>query len=83
MTSLRTLIVVKATFDADAQVWYVEHSDLPGLNLEAPTLDRLRELLPPLILDLLEAAGDPGPFDVPIEIVAHASARVRGGAIAA
>ena len=77
------VIVVKAAYDSDAGVWYVEHSDLPGVNLEAPTLDRLRELIPAAVLDLLEAKGDTGPFDVPIEIIAHASARARGGAVAA
>ena len=32
-----TLIVVKAAFDDEANVWFVESSDVAGLNLEAPT----------------------------------------------
>jgi hypothetical protein len=29
------------------------------------------------VTDLLDAIGEPTPFDVPIEIIAHASARAR------
>lgn len=84
MTDMPSMILVKAAFDADAGVWFVEHSDLPGLNLEAPTLEELREKVPGAVLDLLEACeGEGGEFDVPIEIVAHASARARGRLIAA
>ena len=83
MSSAPTLVVVKAAYDEQASVWYVESSDIPGLNIEASSLDDLRNLIPAAILDLLEAVGDKGPFDIPIEIVAHASARARGGFIAA
>lgn len=76
------LIVVKAARDPEAQVWYVESSDLPGLNLEADTLDALVDKLPGAVLDLLEAgAFDDQPElasgDVPIELIAHASTRLR------
>jgi predicted RNase H-like HicB family nuclease len=75
------IIVVKAARDAEAGVWFVESSDLPGLNLEADTLEALAEKLPGAILDLLEAGGDlPGggdAHDVPVELIAHASTRVR------
>jgi predicted RNase H-like HicB family nuclease len=76
------LIVVKAARDEEAQVWFVESSDLPGLNLEADTLDALMEKLPGAVLDLIEegalhddaiGAGR----DVPIELIAHASTRLR------
>lgn len=33
MTTM-SMIVVKAAFDSDAGVWFVESSDLPGLNVE-------------------------------------------------
>lgn len=73
-------ILFKAARDPEAEVWYVESSDVPGLNLEAGTLEGLLERLPGAILDLMET-GDAGEgfgdsFDVPIELVAHASARV-------
>ena len=73
-----SVIVVKAAHDPDAGVWFVESSDLPGLNLEAPTLDELHAALPAAILDLLEAGeGGEGGWDVPVELIAHASTRVR------
>lgn len=61
----------------------VEYSDLPGVNAEAPTLEALIEKLPSVIEDLLEdeSNGDAG-VDVPIELIAHASTRVRVRAVA-
>ena len=75
MPEMRNLILVKAAFDEEAVVWFVESSDLPGLNLEAPTLEALRDKTPGAVLDLIEAGGGDTTLDIPIEIVAHASAR--------
>ena len=75
-----SVIVVKAARDAEAGVWFVESSDLPGLNLEAESLEALADKLPGAILDLLEAGGHlgvGGANEVPIELIAHASTRVR------
>lgn len=73
-----TLIVVKAAFDPDANVWFVESSDVPGLNLEAPSVEVLRDRLPGAILDLIEAEDDGGEeIDMAIELIAHASTRLR------
>ena len=75
------LIVVKAAYDAEAGVWYVEDSDLPGVNAWAPTVQELSEKLPAVVLDLLEQEGEEGDLDdVPIEIIAHMSTRVRRAA---
>lgn len=72
------MIVVKAVHDAEAGVWLVESSDVPGLFLEGDTLEELAERLPCAILDLLEAGGDvEGGLYVPVELIAHASIRVR------
>jgi predicted RNase H-like HicB family nuclease len=79
---LGTLIVVKAAWDPDARVWWVEHSDLPGLNLEAETLEELRDKLPGAVADLFEAAGDTERREVPIELIAHAHTRVHLGCAA-
>lgn len=76
-----TMIVVKAGFDDEAGVWFVEHSDLDGLNVEAPSMEAFRRQVELAVGDLLEEAGGPA-FDVPIEIIAHTSARARGGALA-
>lgn len=79
------LIVVKAARDEEAGVWYVESSDLPGLNAEAETLEALVEKLPNLVLDLIEEgalnqgddSGYQGAGDFSIELIAHASTRLR------
>jgi len=75
------VIVVKAARDAEAGVWFVEDSELAGLNLEAETLEALVEQLPGAVLDLLEAGedGHGGGQEVPIELIAHASTKVRLG----
>lgn len=74
------LIVVKAARDDEAGVWFVESSDLPGLNAEAETLDALVEKLPALVEDLLEESGEASGREVPIELIAHASTRTRAAA---
>ena len=74
------LIVVKATFDPEARMWFVEDSDLEGVNAEAPTLEALLEKLPNVVADLLEANGaEAGHHDIPIELIAHARTRTRIG----
>ena len=55
----RGLILVKAAYDADAAVWFVESCDLEGVNAEAPSLEELLQKLPGVILDLLEEALAP------------------------
>jgi len=76
-----SLIVVKATRDEEARVWFVESSDLAGLNIEAETLDGLWEKLPDAIRDLIEegALGDDagGEREVAVELIAHAATRLR------
>lgn len=51
------LIVVKAAYDAHAAVWFVDSSDLEGVNAEAPSLEALLDKLPGVALDLLEEDG--------------------------
>ena len=72
----RGLIVVKAACDAEAAVWFVESSDLEGVNAEASSLEALLPKLPGVVLDLLEQEGL-DEIELPIEVVAHASTRVR------
>ena len=71
------LVVVKVAYDTEARVWYVESSDLPGLNVEAATVETLQKQLSLSVADLIEASGEEGDFDIPIEIIAHSSARAR------
>ena len=74
------VIIVKAAYDAGAGVWFVESSDAQGLNLEAATMEQLRDKLQGAILDLLELSDGGGQvIDLPVELIAHASTRVTSG----
>jgi hypothetical protein len=75
------VIVVKASFDPEAGVWSTESSDIHGLRIEAATIEALIERIPGAIQDLLEDCDGEGsyPHDVPVELIAHASTRVRLG----
>jgi predicted RNase H-like HicB family nuclease len=78
------LIVVRATWDSEVEVWTAESPDLPGLVTEASSLNELDAKLPDLIRDLLDDCDDnDGGFDVPVEVIASYSRRVRVGAQAA
>jgi hypothetical protein len=81
MALISNLIVVKAAFDPEAGVWFVEDSDLYGLNAESETLEGLIEKLPDVAADLLLANGvdSESVQEIPIELVAHARTRVRLG----
>jgi predicted RNase H-like HicB family nuclease len=59
-------IIVKAAWDPEAEVWYTEHSTLPGLHLEAETIDGLRDKLPGAIEGLIEGAGE---REFPFELI--------------
>ena len=72
-----SLIVVKATWDPEAGVFVAESADVPGLVTEAASIEALRAKLPGLIQDLMDAGDGGHEVEVPIEIVAHASMRVR------
>lgn len=72
------LIVVRATWDAEASVWTAESSDLPGLVTEAASLDELDAKLPDLIRDLLEDDAAEG-YEVPVEVIASFSKRIKIG----
>jgi hypothetical protein len=50
----------------------VEHSNVPGLRTEAPSLEALRDKLPGMVEDLIELNQLDFRGDVPIEVIAHA-----------
>lgn len=70
------VIVVKAIHDPEANVWYTDSPDVYGLRIQAATLEALVERIPLAIHDLLED-NEQRDVDVPIEIIAHASTRLR------
>ncbi|WP_376988762.1 DUF1902 domain-containing protein [Bosea sp. R86505] len=45
---------VFVSHDADNAVWFVVESDIPGLNVEAPTLDALVEAVTDLAPHLID-----------------------------
>ena len=52
--------VVKAAYDDDASVWYVEHSEVDGLRVEGETFEAFRRNVADAAADLIEGAGDRG-----------------------
>jgi hypothetical protein len=56
-SAVMTTLAVKAAWDPEAGVWFIEHSDLPGLHIEAETPLELYDKLPGAIEDLLEGSG--------------------------
>ena len=70
------IAVAKAARDVEAGVWFVESSDVEGLRVEGETFEEFCGNVSAAISDLLENEAN----DVPIEIIAHASLRVRATA---
>jgi len=79
--SEHTLITVNAAWDPDAGVWWIEESNLPGLRLEAETLEALCDKIPGAVADLLEDKVSEA-FEVPIEIIAQTRTHAQVGAAA-
>jgi predicted RNase H-like HicB family nuclease len=73
---MASMVVVRASYDYDSKVWYVASSDLFGVHAEGATLDELRDKLPNVVRDMVEANEGGVTGDILIEIIAHASTRV-------
>jgi hypothetical protein len=74
------MIIVKAIFDPEARVWYTESSDIHGLRIEDARLETLMDRIPGAIQDLLECGSDGDgdrQIEIPVEIIANATTRVR------
>lgn len=71
--------IVRAAWDDEAGVWYVEESDIPGLATESETLEGLRQRIRDIIPDLLEDAED-RPDEIEVDIIAHTHERVSTAA---
>ena len=69
-----SLVVVIASRDDEAGVWYVESSTLFGVNAEGDTLEELIGKLPNIVRDLLEVGGEAPQGDVSIEVIARTRA---------
>ncbi len=74
------MIIVKAIFDPEARVWYTESNDIHGLRLEDARFELLLDRIPGAIQDLLECGSDghgDSEIEIPVEVIANASTRVR------
>lgn len=72
---MQNVINVHVDWDADAGVWFVKHSDVHGLRVEAPKIEQMIERVQAALLDLLED-GEDG-CEVPVEVIAHHKTSVR------
>lgn len=72
---------VKAEWDAEAGVWYIADTDVPGLVAEAETLEGLGREVCELVPEMLELNAhlldDDAPHpDVPISLIAHQEMKI-------
>lgn len=72
---MRRYIVVRAAWDDEAKVWYVQECDIPGVATEAESVEELRRKIPIVIGDLLEDDAE-RPSELEIDFIAYAHDRV-------
>ena len=72
---MRQHVIVRASWDEEAQVWYVHDSDIPGLSTEAASLEELRERLRVIIPDLLSDRPDIPP-ELEVDLIAYSHDRM-------
>ncbi len=65
--------VIRCAWDEEAEVWFVNESDIPGLVTEAPSLEALRRKLPGMIQDLLDVEAT---TEIEVDLIAYAHDRV-------
>jgi Domain of unknown function (DUF1902) len=73
-----TIIVVKADWDAEAQVWTATSRDVAGLVAESSTLEKLRPKVLAMIGDLIEEGVVS--FDlkeIPVHFIASATESLK------
>ena len=54
-----TILLIRAEWDEEADVWVATSDDVPGLATEADTLERLATKLEVMVPELLDANGSP------------------------
>lgn len=70
-----TKLFIVAEWDAEAGVWYVADTNVPGLATEAPTIDTLLGKLKVMVPEMLELNGvsEPDHGAVPFSLMAEIS----------
>lgn len=80
-TVMAMTFTIECEWDAEAGVWYVSDSNVPGLVAEAPTQDAMKELLRERVPELVRLnmgqllKGDE--CEVPMELLYKDHARIR------
>jgi hypothetical protein len=62
---------VKCAWDAEARVWYVSETNVPGLATESATVEAMTRKLRALIPELLSLNVGGGAVEVPVELLWH------------
>lgn len=72
-------IIVRSVWDAEAEVWVAESTDLPGLILEAATQEELLRKLHVVIPDLIADSGfaTAGISEIPVYLMSETLTKVR------
>lgn len=73
----RLAIIVKTTWDDEAEVWVAESDDVDGLATEAATLEELRDKVLRMIPELIQlnkVASDLP--EIPVRIMAEQTSRI-------
>lgn len=74
---------VRCDWDPEASVWYVAESDVPGLSVEAPTMELMQEKVLQAALELIELnmpdlIRTARPHDdVPLSLVYHRDTNLK------
>lgn len=70
-------IIVRATWDDEAEVWVATSKDIEGLAIEAPTIEALEPKVVAALSDLIELNGiDSDLAEIPVHIMAEQLLRV-------
>ena len=73
------MIIVKAEWDTEAEVWTATSGDVPGMVAESPTFEKLRPKIIAMIEDLIEeGVVSIGVGSVPVHIIASVTERLNG-----
>lgn len=83
-TTSGRVYVIRADWDAEAEVWFAYSDEVPGLATGADTFEELIEKLKVVVPELLDEnglwPGSGGDVEVPFSVIAQRIERARRGA---
>jgi hypothetical protein len=68
---MKKAYTVKCAWDAEARVWYVSETNVPGLATESATVEAMARKLRALIPELLALNVGGAAVEVPVELLWH------------